>query len=36
MYFERKHVEAGPSYLHQFATFLKYHMPLRQWNNLIT
>ena len=29
MYFEKKHVEAGKNFLHELATFLKYHMPLR-------
>ena len=28
MNFERKHVETRPSYSHEFATFLKYHIPL--------
>ena len=28
MYFGRERVEAGPSCLHELATFLKYHMPL--------
>ena len=30
MYFGHKHVESGPSCSHIFATFLKYHMPLRK------
>ena len=28
MYFGHKHIETGPNYLHELATFLKYHMPL--------
>ena len=29
MYFGHKYVESGPNCSHEFATFLKYHMPLR-------
>ena len=28
MYFERKYIETEPSYSHEFATFLKYHILL--------
>ena len=30
MYYGHKHVETGPNCLHELATFLKYHIPLRQ------
>ena len=30
MYFGHKHVETGPNCSHEFAIFLKYHMPLRR------
>ena len=29
MYFGHKYVETGPNYSHEFATFFKYHVPLR-------
>ena len=29
MNFAHKHVDTGPHYLHELATFLKYHTPLR-------
>ena len=36
MFFGRKHVETGLNCSHEPATFLKYHMPLKQWINRIS
>ena len=35
MYFGHKHLETGLSCLHELATFLKYHMPLKMYTNFL-